>query len=153
MQRILARIRNGERIDDFETVRRTRAGELIHVSLTVSPLYDALGRIVGASKIARDITGQVRAAERLAQLNAELQHSHDNLARSNEDLERFAFVASHDLQEPLRMITVFSQLLVKTYSDVVDEQVSMYVSNIVGGTQRMRELLADLLAYTEVGAP
>ncbi len=151
MTLILDRIRNGERIEHFETIRRTKAGRLIHVSLTVSPLYDALGRVIGASKIARDITGHVLAAQRLAQLNAELQQSNDDLARSNEDLERFNFVASHDLQEPLRMMTVYSQLLIKTYSSVLDDQASVFVSNIVEGSQRMRDLLADLLAYTEVG--
>jgi PAS domain S-box-containing protein len=145
MPKILQRIRNGERIEHFETVRRTKDGRLINVSLTVSPLYDALGRIIGASKIARDITGRVQAAERLARLNTELQ-------RSNEDLARFAFVASHDLQEPLRMISVYSQLLIKTYSGALDEKAATFVDNIVGGTQRMRDLLADLLAYTEVNA-
>jgi PAS domain S-box-containing protein len=152
MPRILDRVRRGERIPHLDTVRRTKSGALIHVSLTVSPLHDALGRVIGASKIARDITERVQAAERLAELNAELQRSNEELARSNEDLERFNFVASHDLQEPLRMITVYSELLVKAYSPVLDDQAAVFVSNIVGGTQRMRELLADLLAYTEVGA-
>ncbi len=70
--------------------------------------------------------------------------------RSNEDLERFAFVASHDLQEPLRMITTYAQLLVKTYRGDLDPDASMFVDNIVQGTKRMRELLIDLLAYTEI---
>jgi PAS domain S-box-containing protein len=152
MPRILDRIRSGGRIDNFETIRRTKAGRLINVALTISPLYDALGRVVGASKIARDITGQVQTAAHLAQLNADLRQSNDDLARSNEDLERFAFVASHDLQEPLRMITVYSQLLVKTYGSGLDDQGEVFLDNIVGGTQRMRDLLADLLAYTELGA-
>lgn len=152
MDVILKRIRSGETIDHFQTVRRTKDGRLIHVSLTVSPLYDALGRIIGASKIARDITESVLASERLAQLNRELRASVAELARSNDDLERFAFVASHDLQEPLRMITVFSQLLVKRYADVLDDQVSAYVDNIVQGSERMRDLLADLLAYTALGS-
>ena len=56
MPRILARILHGERIDHYETVRRAKSGKLVNISLTVSPLYDAEGRIVGASKIARDIT-------------------------------------------------------------------------------------------------
>ncbi len=67
-------------------------------------------------------------------------------------IERFAFVASHDLQEPLRMITVYSQLPIKTYADKFDESAAMFVSHIAGGTKRMRELLSDLLAYTETGA-
>ena len=152
VDRILDRIRQGERIRNFETLRRTKSGDTIHVSLTVSPVYDALGRIVGASKIARDITPSVLASNRLAELNSNLRESNESLARSNEDLERFAFVASHDLQEPLRMITVFSQLLIRLYSAETDERASAYIHNIVSGTQRMRELLADLLAYTEVGA-
>jgi signal transduction histidine kinase len=81
-----------------------------------------------------------------------LQRSNGELARSNEDLERFAFVASHDLQDPLRMITVYSQLLVKSYPPELDNQARMFVNNIAGGTKRMRELLADLLAYTEIGS-
>lgn len=84
---------------------------------------------------------------------AELRQSNRNLARSNDDLERFAFIASHDLQEPLRMITVFSQLLVRRFADSVDAQAAAYIENIEGGTARMRMLLADLLAYAEIGAP
>ena len=67
MPLILERIRNGERIDHYETVRRAKSGELVHVSLTVSPVRDGSGRIVGASKIARDITTQVRVRAELAE--------------------------------------------------------------------------------------
>jgi PAS domain S-box-containing protein len=151
MPGVLQRICRGERIDQYQGVRRTKAGKVMDVSVTVSPIYDALGRIVGASQIARDTTEQVRAASRLAELNADLQRSNERLARSNEDLERFAFIASHDLQEPLRMITLYSQLLVKQYPAELADQAEACISNIVGGTKRMRELLADLLAFTEIG--
>jgi signal transduction histidine kinase len=93
------------------------------------------------------------ARDELARLNADLEQSNEKLAQSNEDLERFAFVASHDLQEPLRMITLFSQLLVRTYSGPVSEEGGGYVRNIVAAAKRMRELLTDLLAYTDIGAP
>jgi len=89
---------------------------------------------------------------RVAGLNDELQATNKSLARSNEDLERFAFIASHDLQEPLRMITVYSQLLVKRFSNAANAQVSDYIEIIESGTKRMRDLLADLLAYAEIGA-
>jgi signal transduction histidine kinase len=81
----------------------------------------------------------------LSQVNAEL-------ARSNQDLERFAFVASHDLQEPLRMITTYSQLLVAEHSKESrgEGREAQYVGHIVSGNRRMRELLSDLLAYTEM---
>jgi PAS domain S-box-containing protein len=153
MSDILDRIAQGQHIEQYQTVRRTADDRIIHVSLTVSPLFDSVGRIIGASKIARDITAQVRAAGRLGQLNEDLQRSNESLARSNEDLERFAFVASHDLQEPLRMITIYSQLLIKAFPEQAADQVSFFVKNIVAGTKRMRELLADLRAYTEIGAP
>ena len=88
----------------------------------------------------------------VAQLNEELRQSNQNLARSNEDLERFAFIASHDLQEPLRMITVYLQLFAREYNPSVNENAAKYMQNVQGGARRMRELLADLLAYAEIGA-
>ena len=83
--------------------------------------------------------------DRVARLN-------DELRTSNEDLERFAFIASHDLQEPLRMITIYSQLLARRYASLTDPKAATYVKNIEAGTKRMRMLLADLLAYAEIGA-
>lgn len=148
---ILERLKRGERIDQYNGRRRTKSGAIIDVAITVSPLYDSANQIVGASKIARDITAQVRAADQLAQLNTELKRSNENLARSNEDLERFAFVASHDLQEPLRMIAVYSQLLVRSFPEVPGGEALMFVDSILDGTRRVRGLLADLLAYTEIG--
>jgi PAS domain S-box-containing protein len=65
MPRILERISQGERIDHYETVRRTKGGQLVQVSLTISPIYDAIGRIVGASKIARDITARLEGTARV----------------------------------------------------------------------------------------
>ncbi len=152
MPEVLRRIQAGEHVEQYQAVRRTKNGLLIDVSITISPMHDELGRIVGASKIARDIGAQVRAAEALAKANAALQRSNDSLARSNDDLERFAFVASHDLQEPLRMMTVYSQLLVRAFPGRHNGEVSQYVEYLVGGARRMRELLADLLAYAEFGA-
>ncbi len=147
---IMQRIAAGERIEHYQTIRRTKNGEFLNVSLTISPMQDPLGRITGASVISRNITAQVRAADRLAQLNADLQHSNQVLALTNQDLERFAFIASHDLQEPLRMITAYSQLLIQSYPGQFDSKASTFVGNIVDGTTRMRDLLADLLAYTEI---
>ena len=90
--------------------------------------------------------------DNVAQLNGELRRSNESLARSNEDLERFAFIASHDLQEPLRMISIYSQLLARRRTAIHDPQIATFIENIESGTRRMRELLADLLAYAEMGA-
>jgi PAS domain S-box-containing protein len=79
---ILTRIRRGERIDHFQTVRQRKNGSLIAISLTVSPVKDAQGRIVGASKIARDITEQTRAQEQIATLAREAEHRSKNLLAS-----------------------------------------------------------------------
>jgi PAS domain S-box-containing protein len=150
LSNIMNRIGQGERIEHYQTVRQTRTGELLNVSITISPMQDPLGRITGASVISRNITEQVRAADRLARLNTDLQLSNEVLALTNQDLERFAFIASHDLQEPLRMITAYSQLLIKSYPGQFDSEASIFVGNIVDGTTRMRDLLADLLVYTEI---
>lgn len=90
--------------------------------------------------------------EDLRKALTDLQSSNANLARSNEDLSRFAYIAAHDLQEPLRMIAVYSQLLISRYPPEMTSDASMFVDQIVGGTKRMGELLTDLLAYMQVGA-
>ena len=82
----------------------------------------------------------------------EERETQEKLARANQDLESFAYSASHDLQEPLRMITSYSQMLVKGYKDNLDGEAEMFVGFITDGTRRMRALLADLLSYTAVDA-
>jgi CheY-like chemotaxis protein len=96
---------------------------------------------------------QLRAtAEQLILENDELRRMNAILSRSNQDLERFAFAASHDLQEPLRAITAYAELLAQRCgADLVNDS-AMFVNYIVEGGKRMRALLADLLAYAEIGA-
>ncbi len=110
----------------------------------VGLLAEALNEMLNAiqsrdSDLRVALKAEQDAGRRLERLNADLK-------RSNQDLERVAFVASHDLQEPLRMITSYSQLLVEQHSG----DGGPFVKYIVDGTHRMRDLLADLLAYTEV---
>ena len=88
----------------------------------------------------------------LTQALTQREEANRRLARSIDDLERFAFVASHDLQEPLRMITVYSQLLVRKYPEATDGQMAAFVDHIVRGSDRMRDLLADLRAAGETNA-
>lgn len=141
---ILDRIRKGEKVDHHETVRVSKDGRRIDVSLSISPLKSPNGTIIGAAKVARDITAQKRNQQMLAERSAELQ-------RSNADLEQFAYVASHDLQEPLRMVANSTELLSEHYKDALDEKSAKYMRYAIDGARRMQQLIKDLLAYSRVG--
>lgn len=87
--------------------------------------------------------------ERVRQRTAELERSNSELTRLNEDLNQFAYSVSHDLQEPLRMMALYSQMLERKYKDRLDADAGEYIGNIVHGAARMDMLLRDLLAYTQ----
>jgi PAS domain S-box-containing protein len=276
MPRLLERIKHGERIEHYETLRRAKDGRLVNISLTVSPIHDEEGRVVGASKVARDITDQVRiraqltveqerlrvtlssigdavistdnvgrvaylnpVAERLTGwrnsdavgkpleevfkiINEDSRQTVENpatkvlregsvvglanhtllitkdgkersiddsgapirvnsgeitgvvlvfrdvterraeerqfqaqaqqLRRTNEELNQFAYAVTHDLREPLRNIINFSELLLREYKGRLDSEAQTYTKYIVEGVQRMETLLNDLLAYSQAGA-
>ena len=140
---ILARIARGERIEHYQTKRRTKDGRILTMSLTVSPIRDAHGTIIGASKIARDITESERRTHLLEAANAALM-------RSNRDLEQFAYSASHDLREPLRMVSTYGGMLKRKFAGQLGESADTYISYIIEGAHRMQTLMDDLLAYTRV---
>ena len=91
------------------------------------------------------------ASVRQHKLAEEAEMLNDQLRKANEDLKQFAFAASHDLQEPLRMITTYSQLLVKGYRGQLEGEPALCVEYITRGARRMRDLLTDLLSYAEAG--
>jgi len=113
----------------------------VNVSLTVSPILDASGKIVGASKIARDITERTLAEQAIAQ-------QADRLARSNANLQQFTYAASHDLQEPLRTVVTFTQLLADRYGEKLDSEANEFMSFVISAATRMRLLITDLLSYS-----
>jgi PAS domain S-box-containing protein len=140
---IQQRLSRDERIERMETVRITKNGVPLHVSLTISPVKDADGRIIGASKIAHDITARVAQEKALIAAN-------EALKRANADLEQFAYSASHDLQEPLRMVATYSEMLKRRFSGQLGEEGAEYIGYTVEGAMRMERLLKGLRIYTQV---
>jgi PAS domain S-box-containing protein len=135
---LLASIRAGVAVEPFEGIRVHRSGVKLDVSIRISPIRDADGVVIGASKIVRDISETKR-------INAELR-------RSNAELEQFAYVASHDLQEPLRMVVNYTELLAERYREQLDEKARKYIHYASDGARRMQRLVTDLLMYSRVGS-
>lgn len=105
----------------------------------------------GLSVYFKDITDRINAQIELNELNLNLQKTAHDLAISNAELEQFAYIASHDLQEPLRMITSFLTQLEKKYNELIDEKGKQYIYFAVDGAKRMRRIILDLLEYSRVG--
>lgn len=105
---------------------------------------------LGLSVYIKDISARKQAEEQLRELNLQLDRKAIALANSNAELERFAYVASHDLQEPLRMVSSFLQLLQRKYRDQIDDVSSKYIDFAVTGAERMKQLINDLLEYSRI---
>ncbi|WP_182867512.1 ATP-binding protein [Rhodopirellula sp. JC639] len=146
-QRILE---TGEPIVNKEEMPIREGGQPRWVLVTKMPLYDEDGQIMGVFGVARDITEiKLQEFERERQAEA-LAKAKEALERSNTDLQQFAYVASHDLQEPLRAVAGHCQLLEMALADQADDRVKMFLHHAVDGAKRMQELINNLLDYSRV---
>jgi len=147
---ILGRIRQGEPVDHFQTVRRAKDGRLVDVSLTVSPVRDSSGRVIGASKIARDISEQKRAlAERERLLEAE-RSARAEAERASRVKDDFVAMVSHELRTPLNAILGWTQLMSRSRND--QALITRGLEVVARNTRLQAQLISDLLDISRIVA-
>jgi signal transduction histidine kinase len=119
------------------------------IGVAVHAFNQMLERIEEADRNLRALNATLE--ERVAERTADAEERATALKRSNEELEGFAYVASHDLQEPLRAVSSYAQLIQRQLGGAVSPEVDLYVQHVIGGANRMRELIRDLLDFSRVG--
>jgi PAS domain S-box-containing protein len=134
---IMEQVRQGHSIMHYETTRVQKNGRTIGVSLTVSPVRNMTGAIVGISKIARDITDQKKKTEEILQLNAEL--------------DAFTYSVSHDLRAPVRSLSGYAQILLEDSGEKLDAEGVRVAQIIMRNAKRMGMLIDDLLNFSKLG--
>jgi PAS domain S-box-containing protein len=144
---VLSRVRRGLRIDHYETIRRRKDGTAIPISLTVSPIYDHAGQVIGASKTARDLSALRAYATTLEETVRERTAA---LESANTQLESFAYSVSHDLRAPLRGMHGLAHALLEDYGQALDDRARDYASRIVAEATLLDRLIQDLLAYSRL---
>jgi PAS domain S-box-containing protein len=145
LEQIQATLADRKYYERIDTYHRRKDGTVFPVSFVTSPVLDTKGEVVSASTIARDITAQ-------KQIEADLLSFTKRLKLSNKALEEFAYIASHDLQEPLRKVQAFGDRLVTRYNHVLDDTGQDYLRRMQEAAARMRNLISDLLTYSRLSS-
>ena len=130
----------------------TAHGDTISAECWVRPVRNAADLPEGWLATIIDIGKRIAAEQKGRELLEDLQREQTRLEARNEELQRFAYVASHDLQEPLRMVSSFVQLLQRRYNDQLDDSAREFIGFAVDGTTRMQQMINDLLEYSRVGS-
>ncbi len=133
---------------------KNKNGNITPVEYNASVYKNEFGEVIGVFAAARDITGMKNAEQKLKEyqdtLEDKVEKRTQELARSNKELEQFAYITSHDLREPLRMITSFLQLLERRYKDQLDQDANEFIGFAVDGAKRLDRMTNDLLLYSRI---
>lgn len=152
-QRKAERVKNGERLRHFETVRITKDGGLVDVSISISPIKDAQGNFAGTSHILRNITECRKTRLGIAELNELLERKVKErtaeLQEANSALEAFSYSVSHDLRAPVRAIGSFSKIIHKDYATSLSPDIIGLLEHIESNSKRMNMIIDDLLALAK----
>jgi PAS domain S-box-containing protein len=163
---VLARLRQGEKVDHFETERQAKDGRRVSISLTVSPIKDAEGRVIGASKVARDITERKRMEEAAREYAEELQamaeaaeaartEAEDARAEAetaNRAKSEFLAAMSHELRTPLNAISGYAELMQEGIGGPVSDKQRNYLNRIMQSQRVLLSLINDVLNFAKLEA-
>ena len=136
------------------TLPRNGKVEQVFVNFVYAPYYEADRYVTGVIAVATDVTSQVIARQKIEEVvnerTKELAEANKNLQKSNAELAQFAYIASHDLQEPVRKVSTFAQMLEQTLGTNVDERAVKYLAKINTASSRMTTLIRDVLSYSQL---
>lgn len=158
---ILRRIRQGERVDHYETVRRRKDGSLVDISLTISPIRDSSGTIIGASKIARDISERKKAYKALQEAKEQLVEVNDGLEKRVQErtaslreaiaqMEEFSYTVSHDLRAPLRGMQSYGHALIEDFGSQLPPEALHYLNRLNQNAGRLDRMILDVLTFSRI---